>query len=760
MYRVYAQDTHTRINLGIRRRLAPLLENDRRRIELMNALLFSLPGTPVIYYGDEIGMGDNFYLGDRNGVRTPMQWSGDRNAGFSRANPQKLYLPVIIDPEYHYEAINVETQQNNPHSLLWWMKRMLALRKQWKALGRGTLEFLYPENRRVLAFIRSHQEERILVIANLSRFAQATELDLSRYANTVPQELFGKSEFPAVTERPYFLSLGPHAFYWFALQPKESSPGTLRIRRGDPPTIAVQSWDEVFVNSARNALNNLVPLFLKARHWFRERNRTIRIAEITDVIPFFRSKSYLLLIRVEYSDGDPELYTVPVALLMGEPADARYVLARLQAPDGSTGHLYSAFQDRESSEEMLTAILRRRRVSGGDGELVASHTRALRRLLGTGHPSLEPCVSKSDQENTTVFFGDRLALKFLRKVEPGPYPEQEIGAVLTQAGFEHVPPLAGSLEYRSADNEPVTIAVLHGFVRDATEAWQYTLDHLGLFFERALASGPGGPPQDNIPQEAARDLIGSYLENVRLLGTRTGEMHVTLATASEDPAFAPEPFTDFYRHGLYHGTLSRCGRVIETLRGSLAHVPESVRQDADALLDREKAIRSKLQFLRDQRIDAMRIRVHGDYHLGQTLYTGKDFSIIDFEGDPSRPISERRIKRSPLEDVAGMVDSFYHASHAVLFGEAPGVIALPENLNTLEAWAKFWFHTVSRAFVRAYRETPGVAPLLPADTGHLRSLIIVFLLDRSFRKLAYELANAPERIRIPIHAILELAEQS
>src|SRR5688572_15053139 len=210
MYRVYASEQTMRINLGIRRRLAPLLGNHRRRVELMNGLLFALPGTPVIYYGDEIGMGDNVYLGDRNGVRTPMQWSADRNAGFSRANPQKLYLPVIIDPEYNYETVNVEAQSENQHSLLWWTRRLIALRKRYKAFGRGTLEFLQPENRKVLAFIRRFEDERILVIANLSRFVQGVTLDLSEFRGMSLVEMFGRVELPSVGDQPYFLTLGPH----------------------------------------------------------------------------------------------------------------------------------------------------------------------------------------------------------------------------------------------------------------------------------------------------------------------------------------------------------------------------------------------------------------------------------------------------------------------------------------------------------------------------------------------------------------------
>jgi maltose alpha-D-glucosyltransferase / alpha-amylase len=759
MYRVYGRDSHARINLGIRRRLAPLLENDRRRIELMNALLFSLPGTPVLYYGDEIGMGDNVYLGDRNGVRTPMQWSGDRNAGFSRANPQKLYLPVIIDPEYHYEAINVETQRDNPHSLFWWTKRTLALRKHWKALGRGTLEFLHPENRRILAFVRAYEDEQILIVANLSRFAQATEIDLSKYQAMVPRELFGSAEFPMISERPYFLSLGPHAFYWFALRPHEAKTGALRIRRGEPPVIAIESWERVFSTTVREALIRILPAFFQARSWFRGRNRVIRLSEIVESISFPRSKSHLLLIRIEYAYGDPEMYSLPVSLVAGEAADPRFALVRLQAPDGSTALLYSGFQSREFDQEVLSAILRRRRVGGASGELVASHTRVLRRLLeGDERPALEPVVSKAEQENTTVFYGDRLALKFLRKVESGPNPELEIGTLLTQGGFPHAPRLAGWLEYRPANSDPITLGLLHEFVRDATEEWQDTLNHLGLFFERALARG-SSPPEEAAADATAQELIGSYLETIRLMGTRTGELHLALAS-SEDPAFAPERFTDFYRQGLYHGILGHVNRKLEQLRASFPHLEEGVRPHAQAVLDRQNAIRVRLQFLRDQRFDAMRIRIHGDYHLGQVLFTGKDFMMIDFEGDPARPMSERRIKRCPLEDIAGMVDSFYHASHAVLFGEAPGIVPEPEKLNALEDWAKFWFRSVSRAFVRAYRGTEGVDKLLPSNTEHLRGLLIVFLLDRAFRKLGFELDNAPERIRNPAHAIVELVEQA
>ena len=250
MYRAYAHDSEMRINLGIRRRLAPLVGNDRRKMELLHGLLFSLPGTPVLYYGDEIGMGDNVFLGDRNGVRTPMQWSADRNAGFSRANPQRLILPIIIDPEYHYEAINVEAQQNNPNSLLWWTKRLIALRKQFQAFGRGAMEFLTPSNYRVLAFVRElrdtrahareHATETVLVVANLSRFPQYVEMDLSKWKGMRPLELFGHTEFPAIGELPYLLTLPGYAFYWFSLEPPPSGGGEEEAAAYVPPALAGQ----------------------------------------------------------------------------------------------------------------------------------------------------------------------------------------------------------------------------------------------------------------------------------------------------------------------------------------------------------------------------------------------------------------------------------------------------------------------------------------------------------------------------------------
>src|SRR4051812_5852034 len=505
MYRTYAQDRGMRINLGIRRRLAPLLENDRRRIELMNALLLSLPGTPVLYYGDEIGMGDNIYLGDRNGVRTPMQWSPDRNAGFSRANPQKLYLPVNIDPEYHYEALNVETQNNNSHSLLWWMKRMIAQRKQHPAFGRGKMEILFPANRKILAFVREFEGEKILVVANLSRFTQCAELDLSRHRESVPVEVFGRNNFPAITEQPYLLSLGPHAFQWFHLQPREHSQESLSVtaRAEDIPVLAVDA-QEIFGTSTRNAIAKLLPLILRRRSWFARKHRTIRHVRIHDVIALPETMAHILRVNVEYTDGEPETFTVPLSLATGEHAETILrerlytVLAKVKGLSDPQSILYGSVFDRQFNDALLKAMLRRRRIKGENGDIVGTHTRAFREAWGRVRSNLEPQPQTLDAHKILVTLGQDFVFTLYREVEAGQNPDREIGEFLTNhTNFPHIARTLGAIEYRATQDDETetvtTLGTLTSYVRNAADGWMYTLDHLGLFFERALAIGEDDP---------------------------------------------------------------------------------------------------------------------------------------------------------------------------------------------------------------------------------------------------------------------------
>jgi maltose alpha-D-glucosyltransferase/alpha-amylase len=778
MYRVYAHDAQARINLGIRRRLAPLLGSDRRRIELMNALLFSLPGTPVIYYGDEIGMGDNFYLGDRNGVRTPMQWSGDRNAGFSRANPQRLHLPVIVDPEYHYESVNVETQQSNPRSLLWWMKRLIALRKRYRAFGRGSIEFLQPSNRKVLAFIRAYKDERILVVANLSRFVQYVELDLSAYKEMVAVELFGRTPFPPIGALPYLLTLGPHSFYWFTLETGHSTTvETAASIEARMPVLAVKgAWQNVFLEEERAALEQALPAFLQTRRWFGGKALTVKTAKIADTIAFPNgTHDTIVLIVVEYVQGTSETYALPFAFAAG-PDAARVreaaphaVVAEIQlhGKDGvSEGVLYDAVEDVPWCVGLLDAIGRHRHVTGAAGQVVGTTTRAFRSLRGPTSTPLPASVLRGEQSNTSIVFGERLILKLFRRLAEGVNPDLEVGRFLTeQTRFTHTAPVAGALEYRAPRREPMTLGILQGFVANEGDAWRYTLDQLKRYFERALArSAPDKVPvpeadllalTDQDPPALVAETLGEYVETARLLGRRTAELHVALASVATDPAFAPEPFTPLYQRALYQSMRNLTTHVFQLLRERRDTLPADARQEATALLDLEDTLLQTFRAIVGRKIAAMLIRCHGDYHLGQVLYTGKDFVIIDFEGEPARPLSERRLKRSPLRDVAGMLRSFDYATHAVLIGAAGGGAIRPEDVPTLKPWARFWHRWVSSSFLRAYLHHSTGTALIPPAREEFAMLLNVLLLEKSVYELGYELNNRPEWVEIPMRGILE-----
>jgi len=779
MYRMYASDPAARLNLGIRRRLAPLLNNDRKKIELMNGLLFSLPGTPVIYYGDEIGMGDNFYLGDRNGVRTPMQWSPDRNAGFSHANPQKLYLPPIIDPEYNYESINVENQQNNPDSLLWWMKRTVALRKRFKAFGRGSLEFLQPKNRKVLAFLRRYQDEVILVVVNLSRAAQQTQLDLSEFQGRVPVELFGRAEFAPISDGQYYFTLGPHAFYWFSLESERAEPLRLRVLPSEAvgalPTLA-EAEEELFVKENWFVLEAVLLDYIRGRRWFRGKARESWGLQILDIIPVNSPQfaANLVLIEVEYAEGDPETYIVPLISTLAEQADdvmAEYphaVIARLKPrrkEGGSESLLYDALVDKNFCKFLIEAIGRRRHFKGKAGKVIASRTRIFRDARGPIEVSPEPVPLKAEQSNTSVVYGDRLILKLFRRLEGGINPELEIGRFLTkELSFPHISPVAGAIEYHRRKGQPMSLAILQSFVPNEGDAWQYTLDFLNRYFKYVLAHPtvqvPPIPEKHLLsllkePPALAQETIGPYLVSSQLLGKRTAELHVALASATDDPDFFPERFSLIYQNSLCHAMRSFATRTLQLLRERIKEIPEELRENAQQILDSEESIIKRFHLIRNGKISASRIRCHGDYHLGQLLYTGKDFIIIDFEGEPARSLSERRIKRSPLRDVAGMIRSFHYAAHSALLQQA-SLALKPEDLPALEHWAQFWYVWVSSSFLMSYLDGVEQAQLLPDNPEQLGILLDAYLLEKAIYEIGYELNNRPDWLKVPLQGILQL----
>src|SRR3954447_5525987 len=640
MYRVYAHDPQMRINLGIRRRLAPLLGNNRRRIELLNGLLMSLPGTPVVYYGDEIGMGDNVYLGDRNGVRTPMQWSGDRNAGFSAANRQRLFLPPITDPEYHYEAINVEAQQANPQSLLWWTKRLIALRKEHPAFGRGSLTFLHPDNRRIVAFVREYDGERILVVANMSRFVQYADLDLSAYKGLVPVEMFGRVEFPRVEDRPLFLTLGPHAFIWFTLEADPSGRGgEVRATEERAPTLsAAADLDGLLAGRARSQLLSALPAYLRARRWFRSKARRIKAVTLADSIPIAldtdgagERETRIAIFHVDYNEGEAESYVLPLALGRGEEIErivvqtpqalVGYVLPPSSKPDDPPWILYDAVYDGHFSTALLDAIGGRRRFAGRRGEITASPTPAYRKLRGSRRDALEASVGRAEQSNTSVAFGDRLILKLFRRLEPGINPDIEVGGALTEAGFQFTPQVGGWLAYRSRSDEPAALGLLQAYVPNEGDVWEYTLDQIGDFYERAAAQESAVPDDGGAsiadllsgraaePSELAAESIGAYLGVARLLGTRTAQLHRTLASVP-DPAFAPEPFTALYQRSLFQTLRNQASSTFATLRKREDLLTEEVRPQAQAALALADATMAEVRKLVSAKPKAVRIRTH------------------------------------------------------------------------------------------------------------------------------------------------------
>jgi maltose alpha-D-glucosyltransferase/alpha-amylase len=764
MYRGYAAERAARINLGIRRRLAPLL-GVRRKIELMTALLLSLPGTPVLYYGDEIGMGDNIYLGDRDGVRTPMQWSSDRNGGFSRANPQKLYLPTIIDPEYHYEAVNVEAQQSNPSSLLWWMKRLLAKRKEHQLFGRGSIEFIGGDNPRVLAFVREYQGEAVLVVANLSRFVQCVRLEVAKLKGKVPTELFGRMRFPEVGDAPYFMSLGPHGFYWLALERAQSAE-TAAER---PPLRATGGWTALLEPGRRAELARTLLAYASQRRWFRSKARVRKQVTITDVLAFGGDARYAIaLLHIEYDHGNAETYVIPVAFAEdAEPSETSrlpsLVIAHVELDVPGRGAVSGVLYDAlcaDGFNAALMTLMTSDATASGKGVLRgggASHVRELA-------PSLAPRVLGADQSNSSIAFGDRFMLKLFRIIEEGPNAELEVGQFLARRmpDYRGVPRLAGVLEYQHQGHEPSTMGTLFELVPNQGDAWQHALDAVDKFFDSVLADKRADvpPPEPQSLLERANtklpdrivDLVGPFLDHSRLLGRRTAELHVQLASVADDPLFAPEPFDIMHQQSIYGSAVAHTARTFELLRTRLSALTPENRALAEHILAREGEIDTVLARVTKRRIDIVRTRVHGDYHLGQVLWTGDDFRIIDFEGEPGRPLSQRRFKRSPLRDAAGMLRSLRYASAAGLRDGRHRA----EDIGKLEVWARAWSSWVSSAFLAGYLDVARGSRIVPRSDADLELMLEFLLIEKCVYEIGYELNNRPDWIEIPMRALVEL----
>ncbi|MGE3840314.1 MAG: putative maltokinase, partial [Vicinamibacterales bacterium] len=729
--------------------------------------LFSLPGTPILYYGDEIGMGDNIYLGDRNGVRTPMQWSSDRNAGFSRAVPARLYSPVIMDPVYGYEAVNVEAQQSDPSSLLNWMRNMIALRKLFRVFGRGTMEVLPTSNRKVLAYVRQDDTECVLCLANLSRFAQPVSLDLARFEGFRPTEMLGVVDFPTIGRSPYPLTLGPYGFLWFELQP---SPEAATLRSEAPPFVVGRQWLGVLPQPGEGAVEwPALREFLARQRWFARTSTPLRTVAVVDGVELEPERSVLLLLDVSLDDAARRAVLLPVAFACSADAariEEAFPAAVIQRASvaGREGVLFDGSYDATCRRHLLTMI------AGGKTHRTVAGT--LTGVPGSGCGSitesdlagLESRDPVADQSNTSLFFGERFMLKLYRRLVDGVNPEQEMGAFLTeQARFVAAAPYLGHLSYAPDGREEQTVALLQGFVPNEGDAWQWTLEELERYFE-ACAAAVAPVETDLAPaivdqwlsgavSARAREHLGLYIDVAALLGTRTAELHLALASAKGGD-FTVERQSTATLTPLAEQMTENFMLAIDGLKKRLSDLPDDAVEGAGLVLARRHEIGSALRAFPECAEGIPAIRVHGDLHLGQVLRTRHDVVVVDFEGEPSRTLEQRRARHSPLKDVAGMLASFMYAAHRGLFAFTA---RRPESWERLEPWARLWAEASGAEFLRAYRAVAGSSALLPQEPRVLRAVLEVYVLDKVLYELRYEMEHRPTWVRVPLKSLLAVA---
>jgi maltose alpha-D-glucosyltransferase/alpha-amylase len=891
MYFAYSADPRMRINVGIRRRLAPLVDNNRRRIELLNSLLLSFPGTPILYYGDEIGMGDNIYLGDRNGVRTPMQWNSDRNAGFSKCDPARLYLPVVMDPIYGYPVVNVEAQQSDQSSLLHWTRNMIALRKLFQVFGRGTLTFLNPSNRKILAYLRELDQgdgfrETVLCVANLSRFAQPVTLDLANYAGCEPVEMLGYVRFPTVTREPYPLTLAPYSFIWLELQAAsalEEMPSDVEVHTREPmgeDETAVQpvfanGWAQFIAGGGSAILEPALLDWLPRQRWFGAKTHkieSVRVRNWVELAPDAKAAarstndttepatvpSALFFFDVTFFNGPPDAYQVPLAVSTGAALDEiaahqpESIIARLTTIAGPA-ILHDATVSEEFQHELLSLIaseatlpiLESGRLAGGaeDGfnqavpigdeaqpvaagaavtpaplsaqpgdtatpprtETPAAQSAGTSRFQPRESPSagdsfhdgsrldarvssafprvlasqrLPSHVSSAEQSNTSIVYGKQLFLKIYRRLQPEENPDAEVGRFLTEvAHFNRIPPFLGEISISSGGTAKTTLALLQGLVPNQGDGWQWYLDELARWFP--VAAQRAAPMHSIAPSWlSAREQIPEALEPVRstldaaaLLGTRTAELHQALASNSTVAAFIPEPLTGAE---LAHGAEcieSQIKSAFEALKLNLPKLDDATCDLAGLLLSRRTELIQRARSIQSVTTGGQRIRIHGDYHLGQTLRIAPtsngssaeegrkgDFVLIDFEGEPARPIEARREKQSPLKDVVGMMRSFANAAFSAVdrFIAGEGGEERAIDRTALIEWAKVWQDAATSQFLWSYREGMAVKPDLLPPPGEAQILLDAYLLEKALYELLHDLDNRPSCVWIPLDCILAL----
>lgn len=781
LWNFYAPDLRARINMGIRRRLAPLLERDRRRIELLNSFLLSMPGTPVIYYGDEIGMGDNVHLGDRDGVRTPMQWTPDRNGGFSRSDPAWLVLPTLMDSLYGYEAINVESQNSDPHSLLNWTRRMLEVRKQHRAFGRGKLTLIYPNNRKIFAYLREYDDradggsdETILCVANLSQSAQAVELDLSLFAGRIPVEMLGGAAFPPIGRNSYLLTLPPYGFYWFALASEATMPSWYAPTQEPLPEYATLVFrggvEDILKESQRVILEKqALPVYLPKRRWYagkQEKLRSVRIVSAV-LLPSSQARPQalpLLLTEIETETAaGVDRYLLPLGFIREENVVSALLqqlsLARVRR-HREVGLLTDAFTLDSLPYSVIEQMRLNATVTSAEGEIRFIATEAL-----DGISIADDAVIRrmsTEQSNSSMVVDEKIVLKLLRRLFTGTHPESEMGRYLTALGYANTPAMLGEVVAIDADGAARTLMVLQRFIHNKGDAWEWVMDTLERLIQQIInvetdpISEVAAVIANASSLETAPDILHELLDFSHLLGIRLGELHAALATPSDNPAFSPQVATDVDIAGWTARTSKQLAAAFDFIQSKTDWPNEEVARQAARLLALRPALLSLVEELAAAGVGSMLTRIHGDFHLGQVLMAQGDVYIVDFEGEPNRPMDQRREKASPWRDVAGLLRSFdYAAAFADNAGPGDlGAVALERKYHLLERFSP----VCQSAFMDGYREAQQAAgSLLPAVTES--ALIGLFTLEKAAYEVCYEAANRPTWLPVPINGLLLIAER-
>jgi maltose alpha-D-glucosyltransferase / alpha-amylase len=737
LWETYASDKRARINLGIRRRLGPLMQRDRRRMELMNSLLLTMPGTPVLYYGDEIGMGDNIHLGDRDGVRTPMQWSIDRNGGFSRADPAELTLPPIMDPLYGFQVINVEAQGRDPHSLLNWVKRMLGVRRQHQAFGRGELTFLRPANRKILAYLRQYEGETILCVANVSRTAQAVELDLSEFAGRTPVELTGRTPFPPIGALTYLLTLPPYGFYWFQLSEDAHGPSWSTASAGTAPEhvtlVLRRGLVDLIEGPARLVLETeVLPAYVAERRWFQAKDEVILATRITAAAQLDR-RVVLADVEVETSSGKT-LYAVPFGVVIEDeptgPFAPQLAMARVRRRR-DVGLLTDGFATPEFIHAVVGALQSGTTLKTDDGEFVFSTTSAF-----DLEPGMEAEWPSAEQSNSSVIIGQRAVLKLIRKLTTGVHPEAEMTRYLTERGFAATAALLGEVTFRGRDGQPRTAMIVQRFVYNQGDGWSWTLDFIARTLDDHAVSRNDG-----------FDAFEGYCSIATQLGRRLAQMHALLAAPTDDPAFSPEVSSRADAVAWGGRIKAQLAVALELLDGRSGWRSEVSATAAVRLVESRDRLMERVDEVALGAEGALRTRIHGDLHLGQILVTGGDVTLIDFEGEPAKPLEARRAKDLPIRDLAGVLRSFdYAVAQAINNFTDSTEEAEARALELLET-----FREVSgRRFLAGYWEAGG------RMDEHLLDLA---LLEKAAYEVAYEASNRPDWLETPLHGLAAIADR-